>query len=208
MGSLDDILVCSPDMEICLHQLQIIFERLGETNLILKEGKCNFFKNTCTVIKVSGHGIQGYIHGWKIRKCKRNGTSKESQENEIIAWTSGILPEVNCTVYWYSKTINNTNKKRDDLWLDSIISGSIYNTERIFGERTYCKYPDPSKTYTVFIDVRKYAWACVPTETYTHEVDGTVIMVQHPITSRSGLFRGTQLNWTALKKEVYTTLIY
>ena len=50
---------------------------------------------------------------------------------------------------------------------------------------------------------RKYAWLCVLTQQYTHDIDNKQIVVNHPITYVSGLFKGSQLNWAALTKEAY-----
>ena len=43
-GYLDDILVFSPDMESYLEHLRLLFERLRNADLKLKEVKCNFLK--------------------------------------------------------------------------------------------------------------------------------------------------------------------
>ena len=53
------------------------------------------------------------------------------------------------------------------------------------------KYPDPSKSYTLFTDASKYAWACVLTQEYEHEFDGKIKKILHPITYVSGLFKGS-----------------
>ena len=41
---LDDILVFSPDIETHLKHVRILFQRMREADLKLKEGKCNFLK--------------------------------------------------------------------------------------------------------------------------------------------------------------------
>ena len=43
-GYLDDILICSPDIETHLQHLEAIFARLWEVGLKLKRKKCNFIK--------------------------------------------------------------------------------------------------------------------------------------------------------------------
>ena len=63
--------------------------------------------------------------------------------------------------------------------------------------------PDPHKPYTLYTDASKYAWSCVLTQQYTHNIDNGQIVVNHPITYVSGLFKGSQLNWVALTKEAY-----
>ena len=65
------------------------------------------------------------------------------------------------------------------------------------------KFPDPQKSYVLFTDASKYVWAGVLTQPYTEEIEGKVMTAHHPITYVSGLFRGSQLNWTALTKEAY-----
>ena len=41
------------------------------------------------------------------------------------------------------------------------------------------------------------------TQQYVHEKDGKQVIVNHPITYVSGLFKGSQLNGAALTKEAY-----
>ena len=65
------------------------------------------------------------------------------------------------------------------------------------------RFPDPNKPYTLYTDASKYAWLCVLTQQYTHDIDSKQIVVNHPITYVSGLFKGSQMNWAALTKEAY-----
>ena len=65
------------------------------------------------------------------------------------------------------------------------------------------RFPDPNKPYILYTDTSKYAWLCVLTQQYTHDIDNKQIVVNHPITYISGLFKGSQLNWAALTKEAY-----
>ena len=65
------------------------------------------------------------------------------------------------------------------------------------------RFPDPNKPHILYTDASKYAWSCVLTQQYTHDIDGRQIVMNHPITYVSGLFKGSQLNWAALTKEAY-----
>ena len=58
-GYLDDILVFSHDMESHLEHLRLLFERLRNADLKLKEVKCNFLKKHIQYLGhiVSGEGI-------------------------------------------------------------------------------------------------------------------------------------------------------
>ena len=64
-----------------------------------------------------------------------------------------------------------------------------------FQEAPILKYPEPSADYILYTDTSKYAYMGVLTQT----IDDT----DHPVAYTSGLFRGSQLNWAALTKEVY-----
>ena len=65
------------------------------------------------------------------------------------------------------------------------------------------KYPDPNKPYVLYTDASKYAWSCVLTQEYEHEIEGKIKKIHHPITYASGLFKGSQINWATLTKEAY-----
>ena len=65
------------------------------------------------------------------------------------------------------------------------------------------KFPDPNKPYVLFTYASKHAWVGVLTQPYTEEMGGKLVTVHHPVTYVSGHFRGSQLNWAALTKEVY-----
>ena len=73
----------------------------------------------------------------------------------------------------------------------------------LLNQNTTLVYPDPSKPYVLFTDTSKYAWSCILTQEYTHEIDGKTVNILHPISYQSGLFKGSQLNWACLTKEAY-----
>ena len=65
------------------------------------------------------------------------------------------------------------------------------------------KYPDPNKPYILYTDASKYAWSCVLTQEYEHNIEKKIRKIHHPITYASGLFKGSQINWATLTKEAY-----
>ena len=62
-------------------------------------------------------------------------------------------------------------------------------------EAPILKYPDPNAEYILYMDAFKYAYMGV----LTQKIDDT----DHPVAYTSGLFRGSQINWVALTKEVF-----
>ena len=57
--------------------------------------------------------------------------------------------------------------------------------------------------YTLYTDATKYGWVGVLTKSHTTVIDGKSVTTDHPVTFVSGLFRGSQINWAALKKEAF-----
>ena len=55
-GYLDDVLIHSPDIESHLQHMKILFQRLREADLKLKDSKCNYFK---THVQYLGHLVSG-----------------------------------------------------------------------------------------------------------------------------------------------------
>ena len=78
-------------------------------------------------------------------------------------------------------------------WSD-ICQKSFDLLKAIVSEEPILVYRDPSKPYVLFTDASKYAWSCVLTQEYIHEIDGKSVKILHPISYQSGLFKGSQLN--------------
>ena len=55
-GYLDDVLIHSPDIETHLQHMRVLFQRLREADLKLKDSKCNYFK---THVQYLGHLVSG-----------------------------------------------------------------------------------------------------------------------------------------------------
>ena len=70
------------------------------------------------------------------------------------------------------------------------------------------KYPDTSKPYTLYTNASKYGWAGVLTQRHKSTVEGKEITMDYPVLYVSGLFCGSQLNWTALTKEAYAIYMF
>ena len=52
------------------------------------------------------------------------------------------------------------------------------------------RFSDPNKPYILYTDASKYAWSCVLTQQYIHDIDNKQIVVNHPITYVSSLLIG------------------
>ena len=92
-----------------------------------------------------------------------------------------------------------SNSKEVSAWLKLLKEALI--------KEPIVRFPDPNKPYTLYTDTRKYDWSCVLTQQYTYDIDSKQIVVNHPITYISSLFKRSQLNWAALTKEAYAKYI-
>ena len=200
-GYLDDILIYSPDVQTYLKHLELIFQQLRDVDLKLKMEKCSFLKKH---IQYLGHIVSG--DGpvpeklSSIQQMPRPYTPKEvKQFLGLVGYYRKFIPRYADI----ARPLNAlTRKDVDFVWTD-ICQKSFELLKTMVSEEPILVYPDPSKPYVLFTDASKYAWSCVLTQEYTHDIEGKTVKILHPISYQSGLFKGSQLNWACLTKEAY-----
>ena len=202
-GYLDDILIYSPDVLTHLIHMRQLFQRLREADLKLNREKCNFFKSHIQYLGhlISGEGIKPLPEKLEsIEEMPPPTTPKEvKQFLGLIGYYRKFVPR------FANVARPLTNLTRFDQpfeWSDKCQTSFELLKEALIKE-PILRFPDPNKPYTLYTDASKYAWSCVLTQQYTHDIDNKQIVVNHPITYISGLFKGSQLNWVALTKEPY-----
>ena len=82
-GYLDDVLIHSPNIETHLQHIRILFQRLREADLKLKDSKCNYFKTHVQYLGhlVSGKGIKPLPEKLEsIKKMPASTTPKEIKQ--------------------------------------------------------------------------------------------------------------------------------
>ena len=202
-GYLDDILIYSPDVPTHLVHMRQLFQRLREADLKLNREKCEFFKSHIQYLGhlISGEGIKPLPEKLEsIKEMPPPTTPKEvKQFLGLIGYYRKFVPR------FANVARPLTNLARLDQpfeWSDKCQASFELLKEALIKE-PILRFPDPNKPYTLYTDTSKYAWLCVLTQQYTHNIDNKQIVVNHPITYISGLFKGSQLNWAALTKEAY-----
>ena len=203
-GYLDDILIYSPDVPTHLIHMRQLFQRLREADLKLNREKCNFFNKSYTILRT--------FNFWRRNQTLAREVEKASKKCHLQL----LLRKLNNSlglIGYYRKFVPRfanvarplTNLTRLDQpfeWSDKCQASFELLKEALIKE-PILRFPDPNKPYTLYTDASKYAWSCVLTQQYTHDIDNKQIVVNHPITYVSGLFKGSQLNWVALTKEAY-----
>ena len=202
-GYLDDILVFSPNMDTHLKHVRQLFDRMREADLKLKASKCNFLKAHVQYLGhlISGKGIEPVPEKLEsIKNMPSPTTPKEiKQFLGLIGYYRKFIPKFSDV----ARPLTNLTKKdiqfewTPECQLTFQLLKDLLLTEPIL------KYPDPNKPYVLYTDASKYAWSCVLTQEYEHEIEGKIKKIHHPITYASGLFKGSQINWATLTKEAY-----
>ena len=202
-GYLDDILIFSPDMETHLKHLRVLFERLRNADLKLKEVKCNFLKKHIQYLGhiISGEGIAPVPEKLEsIQKMLPPRNPKEvKQFLGLIGYYRKFVPQFSDL----ARPLNALTQKDTVFEWTQICQESFDLLKTCLMTEPILTYPDPNLPYVLFTDASKYAWACVLTQEKTHIVEGKEVKILHPITYMSGLFRGSQMNWACLTKEAY-----
>ena len=202
-GYLDDILVFSPDIETHLKHVRILFQRMREADLKLKESKCNFLKAHVQYLGhlISGKGIEPVPE--KLESIKEMPAPKTPKEVKqflgLIGYYRKFVPRFSDV----ARSLTNLTKKDIIFEWTPECQQTFELLKDLLMQEPILKYPDPTKPYTLYTDASKYAWSCVLTQEYEHEIDGKIKKIHHPITYASGLFRGSQINWATLTKEAF-----
>ena len=202
-GYLDDILIYSPNVPTHLVHMRQLFQRLREADLKLNREKCNFFKSHIQYLGhlISGEGIKPLPEKLEsIKEMPPPTTPKEvKQFLGLIGYYRKFVPRFADVA---RPLTNLTRLDQPFEWSDKCQASFELLKEALIKE-PILRFPDPNKPYTLYTDASKYTWSCVLTQQYTHDIDNKQIVVNHPITYVSGLFKGSQLNWAALTKEAY-----
>ena len=202
-GYLDDILIYSPDVKTHLKHLKLIFQRLREVDLKLKMKKCSFLKKHIQYLGhiVSGEGIKPVPEKLSaIQQMPHPYTPKEvKQFLGLVGYYRKFIPHYADT----ARPLHALTRKDTVFEWSDICQKSFDLLKTMVSEEPILVYLDPSKPYVLFADACKYAWSCVLTQEYIHEMDGKTVKILHPISYQSGLFKGSQLNWACLTKEAY-----
>ena len=193
-GYLDDILIFSSGVEAHLEHLRKVFLRLREAKLKLKASKCSFFKKHIQYLGhlVSGDGIEPLPE--KLEAVENMPPPKTPKEVRQFLGLVGYYRKFVPKFADIARPLTNLTKQDVKFeWTDKCQKTFQLLKDMLLKE-PILKYPDPSKPYILFTDASKYAWACVLTQEYEHDLDGKIKKILHPITYVSGLFKGSQIN--------------
>ena len=200
MGYLNDIIIFIRTEEEHLEHLEQIFKKLREYGLKMKREKCNFFKKH---LQYLGHLVseEGFkVLPEKIKSIKNMPSPKTSKEVKQFLGLAGYYHKFVPRFADLSRPLTHLTHQNVEFQWTEKCQKSFDNLRELLTKYPILRYPDPSRDYTLFTDARKFGYVGVLTQEY--EDNG--IKKHHLVCYVSGLFRGSQLNWAALTKEVYT----
>ena len=202
-GYLDDILIYSRDVQGHIEHLKSVFQRMREVGLKLKESKCNFLKQHLQYLGhlISGEGIKPVSE--KLDSMEKIASPKNPKQVKQFLGLVGYYRKFVPRFSDIARPLTNLTRKTQKFEWTEPCQKAFKALQRELMKEPILKYPDVNKPYIMFTDASKYAWACVLTQSHEHEIEGKKVVINHPITYQSGLFRGSQLNWAALTKEAY-----
>ena len=201
---LDDIIIFSNNELEHLQHLETVFKRLQDAGLKLKESKCNIFRSQIHYLghMLSAEGIQPLPE--KLDSITNMSASENQTEVKqflgLVGYYCKFVPHFSDISRPLVKLMRNDTLV---IWMKQCHLAFNMLKDKLC-EAPILHYPDSSKPYTLFTDASKHGWAGVLTQEFETEVKGKVLKEQHPVTYISGLFHGSQLNWAAFTKEVYT----
>ena len=157
-------------MESHLEHLRLLFERLKNTDLKLKEVKCNFLKKHIQYLGhiVSGEGITPLPKKLdSIQKMLPPKTPKEvKQFLGLIGYYRKFMPRFSDL----ARTLNALTRKNMEFEWTLVRQESFDLLKASLMTEPILTYPDPNLPYVLFTDASKYAWACVLTWEKTHKI--------------------------------------
>ena len=203
MTYLDDIIIFSQNELQHLAHLEIVFSHLQEAGLKMKHSKCDFFKSEIHYLGhlISPEGISPLPN--KLDSIKHMPVPNSMKEIKQFLGLTGYYRKFVPRFADISRPLTTLMKKDAKFeWTPACQKSFDLLKETVCGE-PILKYADTSKPYTLYTDASKFGWAGVLTQPHTTVIDGKSTTTDHPVAFVSGLFRGSQLNWAALTKEVF-----
>ena len=195
MGYLDDIIIFSKTEVEHLQHLEEIFERLRKAGLKLKLQKCSFFKKHIQYLGhlISDEGIQPLPE--KLESIAKMPVPQNAKQVKQFLGLVGYYRKFVPHFSDIARPLTQLTRKNEGFNWSTECDKCFHMLKDYLQEAPILRYPDPTADYILYTDTSKYAYAGV----LTQSIDGT----DHPVAYTSGLFRGSQLNWAALTKEVY-----
>ena len=203
MTYFDYIIIYSKNESQHLKHLETVFSCLREAGLKMKWSKCDFFKSKIHYLGhlISPEGIRPLPN--KLDCIQHMPALKNVKEIKQFLGLAGYYGKFVPRFADISRPLTTLTKKDKKFEWTPVCQKSFDLLKETLCGEPVLKYADTSKPYTLYTDASKFDCAGVITQPHTTVIDGKSTTTDHPVTFVSGLFRGSQLNWAALMKEIF-----
>ena len=169
----------------------------------MNHSKCDIFKSQIHYLGhlISAYGISPLPD--KLDTIKHMPALKDAKEVKQFLGLTGYYRKFVPKFADISRPLTQLTRKETKFVWTLECQKSFELLKSFLCGKPILKYADTSKPYTVYRDASKYEWAGVLTQSHTTIIDGKAITTDHPVAFVSGLFRGSQLDCTALTKEAF-----
>ena len=169
-GYLDDILVFSSSIEEHYAHCKEIFKRLEKFQLKLSFEKCTFMKKQVQYLGhlISGEGIEPVPEKLQLLREMTEPTTPKGVKQYLgfVGYYRKFIPKYSDI----AKPLTELTKQEITFqWMDQCQESFNLLKEYLLKE-PILKYSDTSKSYVLYTDASKYAWAGVLTQAYEHEL--------------------------------------
>ena len=151
MAYLDDIIIFSKNEVKYLKHIKVIFKKLKEAGLKLKDSKCDFFKREIHYLGhlISVNGVQPLPK--KLDSIHDMPKTKVAQRNQTIPWIDPVITENSYHNFLTSQGPSSKLLAHDCefVWTEQC-DHSFQMLKETLCSAPVLKYPDTRKPYTLY----------------------------------------------------------
>jgi hypothetical protein len=195
---LDDLIIFSKSEKEHLEHLQIVFDRLREAGLKLKEAKCDFFKKELMYLGhvINPHGIQPDPEKFAaIRNMATPTTVKDIRSFVgMVSFYRRFIPNMAKIV----EPLTRLTRKHVQFHWDNTCEDAFNTLKFALCSTEVLAFPDMSKPFILYTDSSDY---CIGALLAQDTDEG-----ERPIQYLSHQLSGTQRRWPIIEKEAYAII--
>jgi len=198
---LDDIIVFSKDEDEHLEHLRLVFTRLEEHNLKLKESKCDFFNKSLQFLGhlVSRDGIRPLAD--KIKAIIDVAPPRTVHDVQVFLGMAGYYRKFIARYSDITAPLTSLLQKGVEFeWTDVHQKAFDFLKECLMSQPILA-FPDVNKPYFLYTDASKFGWSGVLTQPHDIIIEGKEEEKLLPVHYTSGKFRGPESKWATVVKE-------
>ena len=196
----DDLIAYSEDTDQHLRDLELVFQRVQDSNMKLSPEKAKFL---CRTVKYLGMVITGDKFAIADKKLKAIADLAPPKKYAELRSQLALFQYYKKFIPFFSKVVGPMQelmKKGVDFVGSNRCMASYVLLKSLLKEKISLHLPNPAYTYVLHTDASSYASSAV----LHQRVDGELV----PIAFHAASFRGVQIGYQVLDKELYAMVTW